>query len=251
MPCGLRTQASHGFLIRVVNQSEIALRTLRIAAIVTALAFAPGCYYAGVYANQAAGGGTEAAAGEQHDVPYNTHDAFLLTQDTLRSEGILFEVKPDDKLETLWRDADQQSGPFGSLFGVHPQYRYEMQVVPQGEHRARIIVNVRTQDIPDSDLAKYSASSRLALFTKIDQLAAKFPPAGGTPNEGGVNYAVLPNEDLKALAKRATGNPDNWQKIADDNGLKSPTDVSGMQSVWIRNSLLNRAKQNDHPPASN
>lgn len=223
---------------------------LRIVAIAAAVTLASGCYYAGFFANQAAGGGAEAAEGEQHDVPYNTHDAFILTQDTLRGEGILFEVKPEDKLETLWRDADQQSGPFGSLFGVHPQYRYEVQVVPQGEHRARIIVNVRTEDIPDADLAKYSASTRLNLFAKIDQLAAKFPPAGGTPNEGGVNYAVLPNEDLKALANRATGSADNWQKIADDNGLKAPGDVVGMQSVWIRNSLLVQAKPGVHSAAT-
>src|SRR6266404_7177836 len=203
---------------------------------------AVGCY-AGYFANRAAGGGTDAATGEQHDVPYSSHDSFLLTQDVLRGEGVLFEVQPDDKLTTLWRDADTQSGVLGSIVGVHPQYRYEIAVVPQGARRSRIIVNVRTQDIADDELSRYKARTRLGLFVKVDQLAAKFPPSGGTPNEGGVNYAVLPNEDLKALARRATGSEDNWQMIADDNGLKSPSDAAGLPSVWIRNSLLTQSKK--------
>ncbi len=131
----------------------------------------------------------------------------------------------------------------GSIVGVHPQYRYEIAIVPQGERRSRIIVNVRTQDIADDDLSKYKASTRIGLFAKVDQLAVKFPPSNGTPNEGGVNYALLPNEDLKALARRATGNANNWQVIAQDNGLKSPSDASGLPSVWIRNSLLTQSKK--------
>jgi hypothetical protein len=201
-----------------------------------------GCY-AGYAANQAAGGSTDAALGEQHDVPYSSHDAFLLTEDVLRGEGVLFETKPDDKLVTLWRDADMHAGVLGDLVGVHPQYRYEIEVVPQGPRRSRIIVNVRAQDIADDELPKYKATTRLGLFDKVDQLAAKFPPSGGTPNEGGVNYALLPHEDLKALARRATGNEDNWQTIAQDNGLKSPADATGLPSVWIRNSLLSRPKK--------
>ena len=200
---------------------------------------AVGCF-AGCF-NHAAG--SDATVGEQHDVSYSAHDSFLLTQDVLRGEGILFEIQPEDKLVTLWRDADTQAGMLGSIVGVHPQYRYEIEVVPQGERRSRIIVNVRTEDIADDELSKYKASARLGLFDKVDQLAAKFPPSNGTPNEGGVNYALLPNEDLKALARRATGNADNWQVIAQDNGLKSPSDASGLPSVWIRNSLLNQSKK--------
>jgi hypothetical protein len=143
----------------------------------------------------------------------------------------------------LWRDADTQAGMLGSIVGKHPQYRYEIAVVPQGSRRSRIIVNVRAEDIADDELAKYKASSRLGLFAKVDDLAIKFPPSGGTPNEGGVNYALLPNEDLKALARRATGNADNWQMIAQDNGLKSPSDAAGLPSVWIRNSLLTRSQK--------
>ena len=113
-----------------------------------------------------------------------------------------------------------------------------MQVVPSGARSSRVIVNVRAEDIPDQDIPKYQASTRLNLFAKIDQLAAKFPPAGGTPKEGGVNYALLPNEDLKGLARRATGNENNWRQIAQDNGLKSPTDGANLPSLWIRNTLL-------------
>ena len=189
-----------------------------------------------------AGGGTDAAMGEQHDVDYNAHDAFVLVQDALRGQGMLFEVKPDNKLVTLWRDADTQAGILGSVVGMHPRYHYEITVVPQGERRSRIIVNVRTEDIPDEDLARYKATTRLDLFNKVDQLAKATPPSGGTPSEGGVNYAVLPNEDLKAVAKRATGNENNWKQIADDNGLKSPNDLNGVSSVWVRNTLLNQPK---------
>jgi hypothetical protein len=156
----------------------------------------------------------------------------------LRSEGILFEVKPNDHLVTLWKDADVGAGVLGSLVGKHPQYRYEIEVVPIDPRSSRIIANVRVEDMPDQDLAKYNATTRLNLFAKIDQLAAQYPPSGGTPKEGGVNYALLPNENLKGLAKRATGNEDNWRQIAQDNGLQSPTDGANLPSIWIRNTLL-------------
>ncbi len=217
------------------------LRQLRKISIVFSILLVAGCA-APYLANRAAGGGTDAAEGEQHDLPYSAHDSFLLTQDVLRGEGVLFEVKPDDKLVTLWKDADTGGGVLGSLVGVHPQYRYEIEAVPLGSRSSRIVVNVRVEDIPDEDIAKYNATTRLNLFGKIDTLAAQFPPSGGTPKEGGVNYALLPNEDLKDLAKRATGNEDNWRQIAQDNGLKSPTDAANLPSVWVRNTLLNGPK---------
>jgi hypothetical protein len=225
-----------------MSSARIVIRRISKVSICVVILLTAGCY-AGYFANHAAGGDTEAATGEQHDVPYSAHDAFLLTQDVLRGEGVLFEVQPDDKLVTLWRDADTQAGMLGSIVGKHPQYRYEIAVVPQGSRRSRIIVNVRAEDIADEELSRYTATARLGLFAKVDQLAMKFPPSGGTPNEGGVNYALLPNEDLKALARRATGTADNWQTIAQDNGLKSPSDASGLSSVWIRNSLLTRSKK--------
>jgi hypothetical protein len=225
-----------------MSSAWIVIRRISKVSICAVILLAAGCY-AGYFANRAAGGDTEAATGEQHDVPYDAHDAFLLTEDVLRGEGVLFEVQPDDKLVTLWRDADTQVGVLGSIVGKHPQYRYEIAVVPQGSRRSRIIVNVRAEDVPDDELSRYQASTRIGLFAKVDQLATKFPPSGGTPNEGGVNYALLPNEDLKALARRATGSEDNWQTIAQDNGLKSPSDASGLPSVWIRNSLLTQSKK--------
>jgi hypothetical protein len=225
-----------------MSSAWIVIRRISKVSICASILLAAGCY-AGYFANRAAGGDTEAATGEQHDVPYDAHDAFLLTEDVLRGEGVLFEVQPDDKLVTLWRDADTQVGVLGSIVGKHPQYRYEIAVVPQGSRRSRIIVNVRAEDVPDDELSRYQASTRIGLFAKVDQLATKFPPSGGTPNEGGVNYALLPNEDLKALARRATGSEDNWQTIAQDNGLKSPSDASGLPSVWIRNSLLTQSKK--------
>jgi hypothetical protein len=222
------------------------LRKILIACSILLLA---GCYYAPYFANRAAGGGTDTAEGEQHDVPYSVNDSFVLTQDVLRGEGVLFEVKPDDKLITLWKDADVGGGVLGSLVGKHPRYRYEIEVLPNPDsaHSSRIIVNVRAEDIADQDVSKYNATTRLNLFGKIDQLAAQYPPSGGTPKEGGVNYALLPNEDLKGLARRATGNEANWQQIADDNGLKSPTDTANVTSVWIRNTLLGEPNKKEAP----
>ena len=195
-----------------------------------------GCSLDTYVGNPAQGPGT--AEGQQHDVPYTVNDAFVVTQDVLRGEGVLFEVKSDTQLVTLWKDADVGPGLLGSMIGRHPEYRYEIEVVPLSARSSRIVVNVRTEDIADADIPKYEAGPRLNLFGKIDELAAKFPPAGGTPREGGVNYALLPNEDLKGLAKRATGNEDNWRQIAEDNGLKSPTGGANLPSIWIRNSLL-------------
>ncbi len=226
----------------VISVVRAVFRQFRKIAIVSSILLCAGCYYAPFFANRAAGGGTDAAEGQQHDVPYTVNDTFVLTQDVLRGEGVLFEVKPDDKLVTLWKDADTGPGILGSLVGMHPQYRYEIEVVPLTARSSRVIVNVRAEDIPDQDISKYQATTRLNLFGKIDQLAAQFPPSGGTPKEGGVNYALLPNEDLKALAKRATGNEDNWRQIAQDNGLKSP-DADSLTSVWIRNTLLSEPKK--------
>ncbi len=183
----------------------------------------------------------ETAVGEEHDVNFSAQDAFVLTQDALRGEGVLFTSRPDQSLVTNWKDADDGPGIFGDLVGLRPRYRYEIRTVALGARWSRIIVNIRAEAMPTSKLASYKASQRLGLFNKIDQLAQTFPPPTNVPSQGGVNFALLPNEDLRALAKRVTGNEDNWKQIAKDNGLGSPTDVAGVQSVWIRDSLLERA----------
>jgi hypothetical protein len=209
---------------------------LKLLPLVMALTLA-GCF-AGYWTYSSAGGGTDTAVGEQHDVPYPAKETFVMVQDVLRGEGVLFEAKPEEHLVTQWRPGDQGPGLFGDLVGVDPRYRYEIEVVPTGQRTSRIIVNVHAEDIAPDQIDSYQATKRLSIFTKIDQLAAKFPPAGITPREGGVNFAVLPGEDLKALAKRVTGNADNWQEIAKDNGLNSATDLSGAQTIWVPNTLL-------------
>jgi hypothetical protein len=182
----------------------------------------------------------DTALGEEHIVPYPVVDALQLTEAALRGDGVLFEVQPDNSIVTTWRPADFDTPTqwFPLIIGQSPRYRYEVQAVPEGSHRTKIIVNVRTEGIPDEQLASYKASSRFALFKEIDELASRFPPKSGVPGSGGVNFTLLPNEDLKALARRVTGNPDNWHQIAEDNGLKSDTDVSPFENVWVRNSLL-------------
>lgn len=206
-----------------------------------------GCF-AGYWTYSAAGGGTDYASGEEHQVNYPADEAFVMTEDVLRGQGVLFDVKPEHKLLTFWKPADTPASMWASAIGVEPRYRYEIEVVPDGSHRSKIIANVRTEDIANNEIDSYKASKRLNLFSEFDQLAAKLPPPATTPGSGGVNFALLPGEDLRGIAKRVTGNPDNWNQIAKDNGLKSPADTAGIQSVWISNSLLQQANKTAAPP---
>jgi hypothetical protein len=183
----------------------------------------------------------DTALGEEHEVPYAPKDALGFTEDALRGDGILFERQPDDSIITMWRDADINTPTGWLILTTPPRYRYEIQAVPEGSHKSKIIVNVRTESIPDDLLNSYKASNRFALFKEIDEMAAKSPPASSSPTSGGVNFTLLPKEDLKALAKRATGSANNWQEIAKDNGLTSAADVTPFQNVWVRNSLLKQS----------
>lgn len=210
-----------------------------LGAMICGLSLMAGCY-AGLWGASEHWSTADSALGEEHELAYPAHDAFLLTQDALRGDGILFEVEPDNSLITLWRNADEKVGFMQNLMGVQPRYRYEIQVVPEGSRKSKIVVNVHTEGIPDNQLADYKASKRFALFGEIDELAKKFPPPSNTPASGGVNFTVLPDENLQALAKRVTGNADNWRQIAKDNGLSSPADVAPFQSVWVSNSLLKK-----------
>jgi len=221
-----------------VNRAAAAKWAIWIGACVLSL-FA-GCY-AGVWSEKEHWSTADTALGEEHEVNYPAHDAYLLTQDALRGDGILFEVGPDNTLQTLWRNADYQIGFMQNIMGVQPRYRYEIQVVPEGERKSKIVVNVHTEAIPDSQIPDYKASKRFALFGEIDELAAKNPPAPVTPASGGVNFTLMPNEDLKGLAKRVTGDEENWRQIAKDNSLSSPTDVAPFQSIWVANDLLKKA----------
>jgi hypothetical protein len=208
---------------------------LKLAIAIAAVALS-GCV-AGYWTYSAAGGGNEAAMGEQHEVPVPLNDAFAQTENVLRGEGVLFDVMPDNKINTIWKPADTPAGTLASLVGVEPRYRYEIEIVPEGPRQSRIVVNVRAEDIADNELSQYQATKRLDLFNKIDQLNAALPLSSQTPRQGGVNYALLPNEGLKGLAKRVTGKESNWEQIASDNGLKT-ADPGSVQTVWVRNNLL-------------
>ena len=211
------------------------------AAMVCILSALAGCYVG--YRHQTEHWtAADTALGEEHEVPYPRTTAQELTEDALRGDGILFERQPDDSIVTLWRNADigTPTSSFALIAGRSPRYRYEIQIIPEGSHKSKIIVNVRTESIPDDQLDSYKASNRFALFKEIDELASKAPPPSTTPSTGGVNFTLLPNEDLKALAKRSTGDPNNWQEIAKDNGLSSATDVTPFENVWVPNNLLKR-----------
>lgn len=169
---------------------------------------------------------------------FSDQQTFLLTEDALRGDGILFDTTPNNQsIVTLWSDINLPVGIIASLAGNLPRYRYEVQIVPEGSSRSKIVVNVRGQNVTEAQLEEYKASIKLHLFDQIDQLARAYPPQEDTPTAGGINFALLPHEDLKGLALRATGNADNWQIIARDNGLKSPTDVVPFQTIWVRNGL--------------
>jgi len=213
-----------------------------LAAIVCILSLAAGCFV-GYHQETEHWTAADTALGEEHEVDFGPVEARQLTQDALRGDGILFEVQPDDSIQTLWRDADLHTttGWFTLVAGTPARYRYEIQFAPEGSRRTRIIVNVRTEGISDDQLASYKASNRFALFKEIDELASKEPPASATPLAGGVNFTLLPNENLQSLARRVTGNESNWRQIASDNGLSSPVDVKPFENIWVRNSLLTKA----------
>lgn len=228
-------------LLSMVAQSRIAANwALWIT--VGVMSLLAGCYV-GLWGASEHWNTTDAALGEEHEVNFDAHDTYLLTQDALRGDGILFEVAPDNSLVTLWRNADTKVGFMQNIVGVQPRYRYEIQVTPEGSQKSKVVVNVHTEGIPDAQIADYKASKRFALFGEIDELAAKYPPPASTPASGGVNFTLLPNEDLKGLAKRVTGSEDNWRQIAKDNSLNSATDVTPFQSIWVAGTMLKKAPE--------
>src|ERR1700730_10148175 len=82
-----RVRLAHAILAwfptMAMSSARIVIRRISKVSICVVILLTAGCY-AGYVANHDAGGDTEAATGAQHDVPYSTHDAFLLTQDVLR-----------------------------------------------------------------------------------------------------------------------------------------------------------------------
>ncbi len=212
------------------------------AVMVCALSLSAGCYVGYRHETQH-WTAADTALGEEHQLPYSKSATLELTEEALRGDGVLFERQPDNSIITLWRNADigTRTNWFPLIIGVHPRYRYEINAVAEGSHKSKLIVNVRSEGIPDEQLATYKASNRFALFREIDELASKSPPSSSAPATGGVNFTLLPHEDLKALAARTTGKAQNWEIIAKDNGLSSPSDVVPFENVWVRNSLLKRA----------
>jgi len=233
----LRTLVAHGFLDPAMAEGIFSrgfrFTTVVIIAIVALVPSLQGCF--GSYWTHS---DNDTAVGEEHEVNFPADETFVMTQDVLRGQGVLFDAKPEHKIITFWKPGDQPVGVFSNLIGNVAQYRYEIEIVPDGSRRSKIIANVRTENIASDEVDNYKPSKKLNLFNDFDQLASKLPPPPLTPGSGGVNFALLPGEDLAALSKRVTGNPDNWPQIAKDNGLKSVSDTAGLQSVWVANSLI-------------
>jgi hypothetical protein len=194
-------------------------------------------------AYSSSGASADYVVGEEHVTNFPASQAFVMLQDVLRGDGILYNVKPGRQIVTEWQEADVSVGVFSGLIGASPRYRYEFQVLPLAGRQSKIIANVRAEDISQSEIERLKPSVKLHLFKQFDQYAAQYPPAPATPSSGGVNFSLLPGENLRELAKRVTGNADNWHQIAKDNKLSSPTDLAGVQSVWVRNSLLPKGSQ--------
>ena len=220
---------------------RILSRSLRLAAVVTLVALLPSLHGCVSYEMH---NDNDVAVGEEHEVNFPSDQAFVMTQDVLRGQGVLFDVKPEHKIVTYWKPADVPVGTFSGLMGHLPQYRYEIEIADDGSRRSKVIANVRTENVPTDQIGNYKATTKLNLFNDFDQLASTLPPPSLTPGSGGVNFALLPGEDLAALSKRVTGKPDNWPQIAKDNGLKSVSDTAGLQSVWVANSLIPKSDAN-------
>lgn len=220
---------------------------LEILLLIGGLLVCPGCYYAPYYVAASQGRGTETSGGEEHEVDAPASDSFVMAQDVLRGEGILFEVKPNDTLDTDWQDAGLPVSGMANFMGVKPQYRYEIRTVEVSPNRSRVIANVEGRDMTDAQVTAFKAAQKFDFFNKLDKLVAQAAPASTTPASGGVNYSLLPREDLKGLAKRVTGKASNWEQIAKDNGLASPNDVPPSQTIWVRNSLLKDDSAKESP----
>src|ERR1700674_188884 len=91
---GLHARATHGLLVHTMGgEATMGSRRFgRLMFVLGGLTILSGCY-AGVFANQSQGGGTEAALGEEHEMNFPASDVSLLTQDALRGDGVLFEIK--------------------------------------------------------------------------------------------------------------------------------------------------------------
>jgi hypothetical protein len=239
-PRFLATLADHVVWLNADRTRRTIMKHLAIIVVLAAMV-------CGVYLTPAPAF-ADVAIGEQHDMNFPVGQTFELVQDVLRGEGILFDPHPaEHTLTTLWKPADNSVGLLASVMGEQARYRYEIYVIPLGSQKSRIIANVRTENVPEAQIASYKASARFNLFAKIDQLAQRLPPPSQTPSEGGVNFVLLPNEDLQGLARRVTGNAANWKAIAAANNLKSASDVTPFQTIWVPDRLL---KNPAHPASS-
>src|SRR5579863_8488802 len=116
--CARNLRVVSSSTMKRISGSVLAITTMRIAA-----AFLVSGCVVGYWGYSAAGGGKDAALGEQRTYDFAKDDAL----NALHSDGVLFDTKPDDSVVTHWQDADTPASMWGSVVGVHPQYHYQIE----------------------------------------------------------------------------------------------------------------------------
>ena len=122
---------SRGFRLTAVIAGSIAL-----------LASLQGCF--GIFTHS----DNDVAVGEEHEVDFPEDQTYVMTQDVLRGQGMLFDREPGHKIITLWKPADKSEGTFSNLVGNVAQYRYEIEVVAEGSRRSKIVANSAPRIFP-------------------------------------------------------------------------------------------------------
>src|SRR5208283_3561505 len=96
--------------------------TAVVAGAIALLASLQGCF--GIFTRP----DNDVAVGEEHEVDFPPDQTYVMTQDVLRGQGILYDRDPGHKIITLWKPADKSEGTFSNLIGSVAQYRYEIEV---------------------------------------------------------------------------------------------------------------------------
>ena len=116
---------------------------------------------------------------------------------------------------------------------MKPKYRYEFVVVPEGGAKSNIVANVRTEYVPEDEIASYKASRRFDMFHKLDSLAATLPPERKAPSSGGRQFRPAAERRSARFGQARHRESRQLEGYRRANGLTSPTDVTPFQTIWV------------------